>query len=119
MKEDKILKIYCDGGARGNPGPAAAAFLVFENNKVIYRKAIFLGKRTNNFSEHTAVYLAFNWLLKNYHPGVISKIIFYIDSELVVNQLRGVYKTNNKILKTLVLKTKEIEKVFGYKVYYN
>ena len=56
------LKIYCDGGARGNPGPAAAAFLVVENGKTIHEDSKFIGKTTNNVAEYTAVMMDFKWL---------------------------------------------------------
>ena len=51
----KGLKIYCDGGARGNPGPAAAAFVTIKNNKVIAKGSISLGNATNNFAEYMAL----------------------------------------------------------------
>ena len=65
--------IYCDGGSRGNPGPAASAFVVTQDKqslspsgdeKVIYKEGKYLGIETNNVAEYTAVLLATEWLAK-------------------------------------------------------
>ncbi|MFZ5932814.1 MAG: ribonuclease HI family protein [Patescibacteria group bacterium] len=110
------LKIYCDGGARGNPGPAAAAFVVEKNGKVIFREAKFIGESTNNFAEYKAVLLAIEWLLKNkdFEP----EIIFVLDSELVAKQLAGSFKIKNENLRALYFSIKEIEKKISAKIFY-
>ena len=56
------VKIYTDGGARGNPGPAAAAFVVVADGKVIYKDSKFLGISTNNEAEYRALIIALEWL---------------------------------------------------------
>jgi ribonuclease HI len=109
QSNEDLLKIFSDGGARGNPGKSSCAFVVFKNNKNIYEKSKFLGYQTNNFSEYSAVLLAMTWLKKYLKKIVVSKIIFYLDSELVVNQLIGAYKIKNLALKALYLKIKIIE----------
>ena len=86
------LKIFCDGGARGNPGPAAAAFVVFSGNKTLAKEGKYLGSTTNNQAEYNAVLLAMKWLLKNKSNIDGKKVDFYLDSELVVKQLMGEYK---------------------------
>jgi ribonuclease HI len=48
----KRLVLYSDGGARGNPGPSAAAFLAMENAEIIKTDSRFLGVRTNNQAEY-------------------------------------------------------------------
>jgi ribonuclease HI len=58
------LIVYCDGGARGNPGPAAAAFAVIKDGKMFYKDSRFLGKATNNVAEYAAVVMALKWLSK-------------------------------------------------------
>lgn len=91
------LRIYCDGGARGNPGPAASAFVVIdEQGAVVYHQGFYLGVATNNQAEYKAVFFALSWLSQNYPHSQLS---FYLDSQLVVNQLRGMYKTKDSILK--------------------
>lgn len=92
-----MLSVYCDGGARGNPGPAASAFVVKDaSGQVIYRQGIYLGIATNNQAEYQAVIQAIKWLSAN-HPA--SPANFYLDSQLVVNQLMGRFKIKDQALK--------------------
>lgn len=88
----KKIKVYCDGGARNNPGPAAAGVVVTsDKGDVLAEYNKFLGVQTNNFAEYSAVLLALDNInkFKNY------KIEFYLDSQLIVNQLKGLYKVKN------------------------
>src|SRR5690348_13599566 len=96
------LIIHTDGGSRGNPGPAACAFVAEENGSEVYKESKYLGIKTNNFAEYSGVTLALQWIAKevpitNYQ----FPIIFYLDSELVVKQLNGLYKIKNEVLKKL------------------
>ena len=86
---DKNLVIYTDGGARGNPGPAAGACVVKDlagNVRVLRGK--YLGKATNNYAEYQGVILAYEELLRlpnlNFRDTTLN---FNLDSNLVVNQL--------------------------------
>ena len=103
-----VLKINTDGGARGNPGPSASAFVVTCENKIIYTGSKYLGKTTNNIAEYTAVVLAVNWLKENYAKHNCDKVAFYLDSELVVKQLNGTYKIKNKELIKLSTEVKSL-----------
>ena len=94
--------IHADGGARGNPGPSGAGVMIrdeFGNSVASVSK--FLGKQTNNFAEYAAVILGFEALMKIVPPAKRKKtdVIVKMDSELVVKQMQGIYKTKNKILK--------------------
>jgi ribonuclease HI len=100
----KIIKIYTDGGARGNPGPAAAAFVVVESGKIVHKDSTYLGERTNNEAEYEALLIALKWLNKNKESVAESKIRFLLDSELMVRQLNGDYKVKSKNLKPLFTK---------------
>ena len=96
------IQIYTDGGARGNPGPAASSFVVIKDNKTIFEDSIFLGTATNNMAEYQAVLAAYNWLsifLKNIS---VNRINFFLDSQLVVNQLNGKYKIKSVKLKPII-----------------
>lgn len=106
---EDFLLIFCDGGARGNPGPAAAAFVVEKNGKVIYKGAKYLGRQTNNQAEYKATLLALHWLANQKVKAAV-KIIINLDSELVVKQLRGQYKIKNEELRNLYASVKDIEK---------
>jgi len=97
--------IYCDGGSRGNPGLAASAFVVTENEKVIYKESKFIGTDTNNVAEYTAVLIALKWLSEN---KTSDEVVFNLDSQLVERQLNGVYKIKNENLKKYVKEIKEI-----------
>ncbi|KKQ24896.1 MAG: ribonuclease HI, ribonuclease HI, partial [Microgenomates group bacterium GW2011_GWC1_37_12b] len=90
-----MIKIFTDGGSRGNPGPAASAFVVFENNKILTKEGKFLGNATNNIAEYSALLLAVEWLNKN---KLTENIKFFLDSELIVKQLNKTYKIKNKNL---------------------
>lgn len=103
------LKVYADGGSRGNPGPSASAFLVIKKEKVIHSESRYLGKSTNNKAEYTAVVLALKWLLENKKILADGEITFYLDSELVVKQLNGLYKIKNSSLKSLASLVKSLE----------
>jgi ribonuclease HI len=106
--EEKIF-IYCDGGARGNPGPAASAFVAIQDGKVIHKKSKYLGKATNNVAEYGSVLLALSWLYKNYKEALDLKIVINLDSELVTKQMSGLYKVKNTKLKEMHTKGKNIE----------
>ena len=61
----KVLKIYSDGGARGNPGPAAIAFIALnEQGKVAKADSSYIGIRTNNQAEYEAVIAALQYAAK-------------------------------------------------------
>lgn len=95
------LIIYTDGGARGNPGPAASAFVIYnEEKKIIEKGGKFLGKTTNNQAEYQAVILA----LPRAKDLGAKEIEFYLDSELVVKQLNREYKVRDADLAPLFLK---------------
>ncbi len=94
------LIIFSDGGARGNPGPAGAGAIIYNENKdVVAEVSNFLGVTTNNQAEYQALILA---LRKAVSLGA-SEIACYLDSELVVCQLNREYKVKNKDLAPLFL----------------
>lgn len=107
MVTKRNIKIYCDGGARGNPGPAAYSFIVVENEKVVYKKSRFLGIRTNNFAEYSGVLAALAWLTKK--SAELDAVSIFLDSQLAVKQLNGEYKVKSKNLKPLITKIKLLE----------
>ena len=105
---ETLLKIYCDGGARGTPGPAAAAFVAERQGKVIFKNAKFLGKATNNVAEYSAVLFAMKWLSK-FSDKTFDEVRFVLDSELVAKQLAGLFKIKNENLRSLYFSVKEEE----------
>jgi len=85
----KKFIVYTDGGARGNPGPAAiGVYIVDSEGKEILRKSKQIGKATNNIAEYRAVIEALKWIKENFPPTLKindHNFQFYLDSSLVVN----------------------------------
>lgn len=81
--------IYSDGGSRGNPGPSAAGFVIMNNaGEVVSEGGAYLGIATNNIAEYQAVYLG----LERAQELGVKTVDFRMDSQLVANQMNGVYK---------------------------
>jgi ribonuclease HI len=97
----KRLLIYSDGGARGNPGPAAAAFLATdETGTILHSSARFIGVRTNNQAEYEALISALEYALSVQAEEVVCRL----DSELVARQMKGEYSVKNPELRLLYVK---------------
>lgn len=86
-----------DGGARGNPGPAGAGFVIESDDAVICRGGRYLGEVTNNVAEYEALI----WGLENVAAMGFSAVDVYADSELMVKQLNGAYRVKSEGLKPL------------------
>ncbi|MDB5169911.1 MAG: Ribonuclease [Candidatus Saccharibacteria bacterium] len=91
----KRVKLYSDGGSRGNPGPSASGFVLLDmNDKILVDEGVYMGVTTNNQAEYTALKMALEAALK---LGA-REVDAYLDSLLVVNQMRGVFKIKNRDL---------------------
>ena len=91
-------KLSTDGGARGNPGPAAYGYVLeTEDGKVLDKRGQKIGVATNNVAEYRALIAGLEAALAH---GV-SELEVVSDSELLVKQMRGEYKVKNAALKTL------------------
>ncbi len=89
---------HCDGGARGNPGPAGfGAVVVDAAGTPLAELSEFLGFRTNNFAEYSGLLAVLAWALEHRY----SKVRVISDSELMVKQIQGKYKVNSPDLKPL------------------
>ena len=112
----KKLEVFCDGGARGNPGPAASAFVVNDDNgKEIGRGSKYLGIQTNNVAEYTSLLLFLEWLVENRGVYGAYDFIVHMDSQLVVRQITGEYKIKSKLLLPLAIKVKKTIMEYGFK----
>lgn len=109
------MDIYCDGGARGNPGPAACAFVALNDGKIFYKSGKYLGLATNNVAEYSAVILALTWLQKQNFKD----INFKLDSQLVAKQLAGLYKIKNENLRQLFLDADKLRKNLGAQIIFS
>lgn len=105
----KKLIIHLDGASRGNPGPAAIGVVISnEKEKVILEIKEYIGKFTNNVAEYRALIRALEET-KKYNP---TSAIFYLDSELLINQINGIYRTRNKDLIPLLQKVRKLSNKF-------
>jgi ribonuclease HI len=92
------LIIHVDGGARGNPGPAAAAAVVSDQDgNVLDEAAITLGSTTNNVAEYKSLLLG----LERARELGASEVEVINDSELIAKQVNGIYKVRHADMKPL------------------
>jgi len=97
----KKFKIFTDGGARGNPGKAASGIIIKdEKDKVIKKHSEYLGELTNNQAEYKALIKGLE-LVKELKP---QEVVCYLDSELIIKQMKQEYKVKDKDLQLLFLK---------------
>lgn len=108
---EKNIIINTDGGARGNPGPAAIGVVISdEEGKIIKEFGRYLGVATNNQAEYKALIAALEEM-KNMDFGDVS-IECLLDSELVVRQLNGQYKVKNEGIAPLFLQVRNLQNSF-------
>jgi len=110
-----ILKVYTDGGSRGNPGHSAIGYYIEKDRVVLKQEGVYLGIGTNNEAEHLAIKTALSWILENIDKPM--EIVCRLDSELVVNQLLGKYKLKNPRLAAIAADTFKIIKQLQQKGY--
>lgn len=91
---DKV-KVYADGGSRGNPGPSASGFVLLDmEGNTLVDKGIYLGVTTNNQAEYQALKFA----LEEVQRMRVRSVDVYMDSLLVINQMKGIFKVKNRDL---------------------
>ncbi len=107
-------RLYTDGGARGNPGPAAAAFVLeAEDGTVLDARGDAIGTATNNVAEYTAL---LNGLRRAAELG-LTELEVVSDSELMVKQMRGEYKIKNEALRSLSAEASQLARALGSVTY--
>ena len=114
----KKINVFTDGASRGNPGLASIGIVIRdESGNEIKTHKEFIGETTNNFAEYTALVKSLK-LLKDLN-GSYDEINFFCDSELVVKQIKGIYKIKHKDLIKLSLEfwkeIKSLNKKFSIK----
>ncbi len=93
-------KLFIDGASRGNPGLAGAGVYITCDDKVISEKGIFLGTRTNNQAEYLALALGLFFLQREL-IGKEASIVVTSDSELLVRQMKNIYRVKDRTLQKL------------------
>lgn len=101
------ITINTDGGARGNPGPAAIGVIAkTSNGEVLFELSEYIGSQTNNVAEYTAVIHALHHLKE--HQISAQKTTFILDSELIVRQILGQYRVKEPNLQRLHSEVKKL-----------
>jgi len=89
------VKVFADGGSRGNPGPSASGFVILDmEDNVLVDEGVYIGVTTNNQAEYKALKLA----LEECRKMGVQEAHVYLDSLLVVNQMMGIFKIKNRDL---------------------
>lgn len=88
-------KLFADGGSRGNPGPSASGYVLYDmDDNIVVKKGVYLGITTNNQAEYQALKFGLEEALRS---GVRT-VHVYLDSMLVVNQMLGIFQVKNRDL---------------------
>jgi probable phosphoglycerate mutase len=113
-KRGEWISAHCDGGARGNPGPAGyGALIQAADGSVIAELSEFLGFKTNNFAEYSGLLGCLQYALDHGH----SRLKLVSDSELMVKQIQGKYQVKSPDLKPLYDEAKRrIAKLEGFEI---
>src|SRR5262249_47655448 len=112
MSAEPVLTIHTDGAARGNPGPAAFAYVISRNGEPPIEEAGCLGRTTNNQAEYTALVRALEHALR---LGTQHRLVVHSDSELMVKQMKGEYRVKDPGLKPLYEKAVQLSGRFDHK----
>jgi ribonuclease HI len=109
INENFTYKLYFDGCSKGNPGPGGAGAVLYKNNEEIWSDCVFVDKNTtNNISEYTGLIIGMTQAFK---MGIKSLIVNG-DSQLVIKQMKGLYKVKSERLIELHKSAKLLETNF-------
>jgi len=111
MGKIQKLNLFTDGGARGNPGPAAiGVFIRDESGKEVAGFGKKIGFCTNNIAEYKAVIEALFWIIENKEKlSNDTEINLSLDSNLVCSQITGLFKIKNPQLRDLLFQVRQME----------
>ncbi len=97
-QERSCIRIYVDGAARGNPGPAGAGVVIMDDNGIVIDEgSCYLGERTNNQAEYAALIVGLS-KARSINP---ESVTIFSDSQLLVKQMRGEFRVKNEKLRPL------------------
>jgi ribonuclease HI len=103
------VKLFTDGGSRGNPGPSALGFAIVDmNDNIVVKKGTYLGITTNNQAEYQALKSGLEEALRMR----VQIVHVYMDSLLVVNQMLGIFKVKNRDLWPIHTSIKDLSTKF-------
>ena len=114
MSQPRAVLIEADGGSRGNPGPAAYAFVLeLADGTVLDARGEWIGVATNNVAEYAALVAG----LERAAEVGVDELEVVSDSELMVKQMRGEYKVKNRALQDLFLDASRLARTVGRVTY--
>lgn len=117
------LTIYTDGGSLNNPGRAACGFLIYDtDNHLIHKEGLFIGIASNNVAEYTGLVTALEKVKFLVKEGIIKdlqSITCIADSQLMVNQMNGIFKIKHADMRDLYMKVKLLEAELHVPISYN
>ena len=103
------VRLFSDGGCRGNPGPGAIGVLILDDaNQELYKHAECIGHTTNNRAEYHALIKGLDLCAKYTRR----RVCCFMDSQLVVNHMNGTWRLKNDELRSLFHEVKKYEQVF-------
>ena len=115
-----ILKVFTDGGSKGNPGPSSIGGVGYLNGRKVFDFKKSIGIATNNDAEYKALIEALE-KVRGYELGVrkITQIQFYSDSRLMINQIKGLFKVKNGRIREYILIIRGLEQEVDLPITYN
>ena len=111
------LSIYTDGGSRGNPGRSGCGVVIYDDkNNIVFQQSQYLGIKTNNEAEYFGLINALSWLSKNQSNYSIDKVTIFMDSQLIIRQMQGLYKVKAKNLIQYFANAKDIIRDLSFSI---
>jgi ribonuclease HI len=116
-----ILKVFTDGGSKGNPGPSSIGGIGYLQGKKVFEFKKSIGIATNNDAEYQALIQALELVKLPPKPYTLppKKVEFYSDSRLMVNQVKGLFKVNIGRIREYILKIRALEQEINLPISYS
>jgi ribonuclease HI len=117
-----ILKVFTDGGSKGNPGPSSIGGVGYIDSKKVFDFKKSIGIATNNDAEYQALINALEIVNpKSQNPNLqkIKQVQFFSDSRLMVNQVKGLFKVKNGRIKEYILIIRGLEQEINLPISYH
>jgi ribonuclease HI len=106
----KSMVLFCDGASRGNPGPGAYGYVLYQDETVVFEEGQKLGQVTNNVAEYQGLIRGLEAALKHGASSLTVKS----DSELMVRQLNGIYKVKTPHIRALFEEASKLLQQFSH-----
>lgn len=113
-----VLKIFTDGGSKGNPGPSTIGAVFYLDGKKVFHHHESIGIATNNEAEYKALIKALEIVKKDYVLRA-KRVDFFSDSRLMVNQVNGLFKVKQGKIKEYILKIRGLEQEIKIPIAYH